>query len=69
MVLMNMTNHMEIINTQMDSSLFLWQLSLLISLIFIVFFMIKILLFIRKASLYIDLKVAFMEYLLQENIP
>jgi len=69
MDLTNMINRMEIINAQMDSSLFLWQLSLLISLIFIVFFMIKILLFIRKASLYIDLKVAFMEHLLQEHIP
>jgi len=29
----------------------------------------SILLFIRKASLYIDLKVAFMEHLLQEHIP
>lgn len=31
--------------------------------------MIKILLFIQKASLYIDLKVAFTEHILQENIP
>ena len=56
----------EIISIQTGVQLLLWQLSLLMSLIFIIFFMIKILIFIRKASLYIDLKVVFMEHILQE---
>lgn len=68
MDLMNMIKHTMIafISTQTDISLFVWQLSLILSIIFIAFFMIKIVLFIRKVSLYIDLKVAFMEHILQE---
>ncbi len=68
MDLMNMIKHTMIAFTsiQTDISLFVWQLSLILSIIFIVFFMIKIVLFIRKVSLYIDLKVAFMEHILQE---
>ena len=66
MVLMSMIKMVDLISTQLNASILLWQISILGILIFIVFFIIKVLLFMKKASLYIDLKVAFIEHLLEE---
>lgn len=49
-----------------DAHLLLWQLFLTALFIFMVFIIIKILLFIKKASQYIDLKTAYLKSKKQE---
>ena len=49
-----------------DAHLLLWQLFLTALFIFIVFVMIKLMLFIKKVSHYIDLKTAYLKSKKQE---
>ncbi len=57
---------METTIIETDSNLLVWQLFLITLFIFIVFVMIKLMLFIKKASHYIDLKTAFLKDRKQE---
>ncbi|MFT5892410.1 MAG: hypothetical protein ACI9Y7_002520 [Dokdonia sp.] len=57
---------METISIQTDPNLLLWQLFLIGFLIFMVFVIIKLMFFMKKASRYIDLKTAYLEAKKQE---
>ena len=57
---------METINIQTDPNLILWQSFLIGLLIFMVFVIIKFMLFMKKTTHYIDLKTAYLEAKKQE---
>lgn len=57
---------METTIIETDSNLLVWQLLLIVLLIFIVFVMIKLMFFIKKASHYIDLKTGYLKSRKQE---